>query len=605
MSKKVISKENISLIAVMSPLAGAVAFAMALPSLATAESFKISSQAELDAAISWINEEGSENEGEGMVSRGLDEAEGNYSHSITFSSSLSGQSLELPSVYLEGYYTSLVIDGRGATGLTLNMTPAYNYNAHMVAEDGAALSISNVNLNLQRHADNEAEGTGLGFGLYSYAHLELDDVTFNHNSENGQLQGIRSEYWSSVSIQNSSLIGGGIQEKYVPQLNEEDKYSLENFVPRYTQAFDSYRSGDVSIVNSTIQGFHSKYESVFEINARGHGSSFEVIDSTFSGNAGQNILRVRTQGYGYTEAIIHNSVFSGNEASYTQESSQYSGATLSLNSYLYNWGYLRASITNTSIHGNSQVSEYYIDGEEAEGIVSLQGDLRAALGNVTIANNTGASALSIYDNYHDLRVVMAHVTIAENSTLFEAEGEGMLSAPAVYVGISHQSEVNIVNSIISNNSGKDLSSFSYGRELYVDYSLIGSAEAEGADSLEFGDGNFSENPMLNTFSGNGSRAGFRLNANSPAIDMASLDFVENEAEGFGIDHALISDQSGFLARVIGDAPDMGAFEWTEGKEGEAPGNPSTSTTSGLFGSMGFGFLSSVFALGWMRRKLKK
>ena len=606
MSQKAISKEQLLSVAAASPLASAIALAMALPSNAEALDFKVSTQQELNNAITAIEDE--------MYY----EAEGSETHTITFSAAAAGKTLTLPHSYLDSANNDrVVINGSAAPGLELNLSYSESVGVEV---DDAHLTIQNVQLNIgapasETYADAEGEG---GFGTFRGIDVEegsltLDRVNVVVNAERFNVIAFDTDE-STVTIQNSHFVGdtGSTTHYYYGYGYEAEgpgPVLLGKQLYSYTEAHNAvalkvrypYAQGEgeigVKITKSSFQDFqqngnylgYSMSKGTVDI-AEGY-AEVVIAGSEFKNNSGTGALRF----YRQNGVVISGSEFSNNEVN-----SPLRGLVTTRNTNL-------SVITNSSIYNNSLTQNKYAEA----GVVYGESGGFLGVFNTTISDNSGGAA--VYSKINNNLVMNSTITKNNTTATWEKYSPSyyLATRPSVELETETYSEAegaitsyesfDIVNSIVSGNNGANL-----GNEVYEEGGIIASIIGSNLYDAEGSVTETDANPMLSPSTSQTGKV-YVLREGSPAIDSANADWLENvasdvEAEGEiaqGINPASF-DQTG-NERIVGDAPDMGAVEWRKGAAGAAPKNPSASSSK-LFGSLGTGFLASVLGLSWLRRR---
>ncbi len=538
----------------LSPLATAIAFAVALP--AHAELFTIHNQAELDTAIATID--GAANE----------------SHTITFASSLSGQTLILNPFEL--YEVSLTIDGEEANNLTLTIEANTSNSIYV---EYTELTINAVKLNLQRSSD-DLFSHATGIRLYESA-LNLSGATVSFTGADGDLGAIDSDE-SFINISNSHFKGRAGEQN------------------RFTYALNATNTVGVTIENTVIEGMDHCCISAVNISRSYGSSSVSVVDSTFSHNRVDSnqaaALTLMGTKYGHLNVTVNRAQFFANENG-GGGSAMYVGVTHSDSS-------MDVTIENSTFHHNQAGSGTTLRvGAEAN-----DADLTLNLKNTTFVENESDQNPAIvtfnYENsFIDLK--MSHVTIANNHANIGSWG----GAVFMYSYNNPATSVQIENSIITNNGSTENYDFYFYGEVAVQaqYSLIGAERLDGAPKVTGETNLFGDAPEFGEFCDYGSGIPtLALKANSPAVDAASLSLTT--ASG------LQEDQIGH-SRVDDDAPDMGAMEYVAGlkcvevgkPKKDKPKNDKSGETkakkkSGGGGAMEYPVLAGLLSLIWLRRR---
>jgi CSLREA domain-containing protein len=346
------------------------------------------------------------------VAAANDEASNPGEDTITFSSSLAGQTITLSNAqgtndgaYALGVSSRVVIEGPegGITltragnvsvlrffyvvdtrptgnvhSLTMSNVTLNNGRANFIGgailnDFGGTVNLTNVSL-----TNNKAPSTGQGGAIYNFhGTVTIEDSTISGNS--ARFGGVISQDSGTVTIEDSTMNG--------------------NWTPNQFTTFGgvSYSwAGTVTVRNSTVSGSTMVYGAGMYNDG---GSTLNVENSTISGNsAGDGGGIYNNSG----TARVKNSTISGNSASagggiYNKATLNVTGSTLSDNSYnagsgIYNFSGT-ANVGNTIIAGNdADFGDPDVRGTFTSQGYNLIGDADGSTGFTQTGDQTGGGA---------------------------------------------------------------------------------------------------------------------------------------------------------------------------------------------------------------------
>jgi uncharacterized repeat protein (TIGR01451 family) len=297
----------------------------------------------------------------------------NLNNTITFNSSLSGQTITLTGGDLE-ISSDLSITGLGATNLTIS---GGGNSTVFAVDSGWNVSISGLTI-----SGGNANG-GNGGGIYNNGFLGLNNVNFSGNSGNFG-GGIYND--STLSVNNANFsgdsgLGGGIYNDFNGMMTVTNSCFSGEQATNGDNGGAVYNDGLLaSIANSTFSGNQSTTGIGGAID--NDGEDLTISNSTFSGNlsggAGGGAI------YSDGSLSIVNSTFSGNQATFPGNTN---APTPGLGGAIYNDGDL--TITNGTISGNAG----YGGGGGIYEVDAVGSGVDATLYNTIVAGNTSNSGL--------------------------------------------------------------------------------------------------------------------------------------------------------------------------------------------------------------------
>ncbi|PNW44532.1 UNVERIFIED_CONTAM: hypothetical protein BEN50_12760 [Euhalothece sp. KZN 001] len=466
---------------------------------------------------------------------------------ITFSSSLSGQTITLSSGSLQ-ITDDLTIQGLGAAQLTLE-----------AGEDSSVFFIEDDNsVNTVQASMSGVTITGGSFGgIVNNENLTITDSTITGNSDlqdnndgaGGGIDnsGVLTLTNSTISGNSANSNGGGILNRNNAELTISNSTFSDNAASHDGGAIFNGDHGTLTITNSSISGnsagddggaIWSGYYGTFTINDT-------IIRDNSTNDDGGGIANQST-------LTIRNSIISGNSASdrgggisnFSYGDIRITNSTISSNSASDRGGGILNQGTTTL--ANSTISRNFAF-RNGGGIDNLHGT--TTLANSTISRNSAADDGGGIYNLGTGTTTLANSTISGNSAADNGGGIYNLSGTTT-----------LANSISANNfGGEDVRRRS------------GTVNTSGTNIVEdgslTGDNVINADPNLSPLQDNGGATETNIpREGSPAIDAGNndnipSDFLDLDNDG-NTDEPIPFDQRGEgFDRIINDVVDLGAVEF--------------------------------------------
>ena len=454
-------------------------------------------------------------------------------------------------------------------------------NCTITLTDGA-LHVAVDNLTLSGPSDNSLvlDGGNIDSVLYhsGYGELTIDHLSIQHGYYSGYgyfaLGGCIYSV-ADVALTNSTVSGCtvGSDMPYVSSgagvaamgnLTLSKSIISQNYAYGYARAFGGGAYSSYGVIKSDDSTISDNVAYGYYYGGYGGGlagfSDIQVTNSTISGNASSAQGGGVYSGGGYltvdNSRIISNTTGLAGGGVLSQVQSVITRSTISGNEAAFGAGVSNAGsarIADTTISGNTA---YYSGG----GIYSF-GDL--AVSNSTISGNATMNGTP-YEGYYGTGLrggagifsTRANLTV-ENSTVAFNDATTDYGGGGIFLsdyGIGDPTAYNshIVSTIVSNNSATsgagDVGADVAGFVIDGDHNLFVDADAA---NVTVPDGTLTDDPNLQALADNGGPTWTHaLGDGSAAIDVGdNPDGLDFDQRGAGFD------------RVVGDAADIGAFEY--------------------------------------------